>query len=55
MLSLRGRDARHPLPRNRSGRSVPAVMGLFTAAFLKSHGVETLVVSEPVTSAPRDG
>lgn len=25
------------------------VMGLFTAAFLKSHGVETLVVSEPVT------
>ena len=24
------------------------VMGLFTAAFLKSHGVETLVVSEPV-------
>ena len=24
------------------------IMGLFTAAFLKSHGVETLVVSEPV-------
>ena len=31
------------------------VMGLFTAAFMKSHGVKTLVVSEPVTVRRGDG
>ena len=38
------------IPYRATGLVVGAgVMGLFTAAFLKSHGVETLVVSEPVT------